>query len=85
MRVFWEKVGVLGPLYRLVGQGSSDREIAAKLNLPEPSVQACIAWILRFLRSTERNELIGHATAPAAVCTSHQFEATSSAATQLLL
>ena len=67
MRVFWEKVGVLGPVYRLVGQGFSDREIAAKLNLPEPSVQACIAWMLRFLRFTERNELIGHAAPPATV------------------
>jgi hypothetical protein len=46
MRVFWEKVGVLGPVYRFVGQGFSDRDIAKKLNLTELSVQACIAWIL---------------------------------------
>jgi hypothetical protein len=38
MRVFWERVGVLGPVYRLVGQGFSDRDIAKKLNLTEPSV-----------------------------------------------
>ena len=43
MRVFWGKVGVLGPVYRLVGQGFSDRDIAEKLNLTEPSVQACLA------------------------------------------
>ena len=28
MRVFWEKVGLLGPVYRLVGQGFSDGDIA---------------------------------------------------------
>jgi DNA-binding NarL/FixJ family response regulator len=67
MRVFWEKVGVLGPVYRLVGQGFSDRDIAKKLNLTELSVQACIAWILRFLGFTNRNELIQYAAAPTAM------------------
>jgi hypothetical protein len=46
MRVFWEKVGALGPVGRLVGQGFSDRDVAKKLNLTELSVRACIAWIL---------------------------------------
>ena len=67
MRVFWEKVGVLGPVYRLVGQGFSDRDIAKKLDLTELSVQACIAWILHFLRFTNRNELIRYAAAPTAM------------------
>ena len=49
MRVFWEHVGALGPVYRLVGQGFSDRDIAKKLNLTEPSVRPaepgyCISW-----------------------------------------
>jgi hypothetical protein len=61
MRVFWEKVGVLGPVYRLVGKGLCDRDIATKLNLPEPSVNTCIAWILHFLGLTNRSELIRYA------------------------
>ena len=64
MRVFWEQVGALGPVYRLVGQGFSDRDIATKLDLTELRVQSCIAWILHFLGFTDRNELIRYATAP---------------------
>jgi hypothetical protein len=64
MRVFWEQVGALGPVYRLVGQGFSDRDIATKLDLTELRVQACIAWILHFLEFTNRNELIRYAAAP---------------------
>jgi len=56
MRVFWERVGVLGPVYRLVGQGFSDRDIAKKLNLTEPSVQACRAWILHSLARIHESE-----------------------------
>jgi len=67
MRAFWEKVGVLGPVYRLVGQGFSDRDIAEKLNLREISVQACVAWILHFLGFTKRNELIRYAEARTAM------------------
>jgi hypothetical protein len=46
MRIFWEKVGALGPVCRLVGQDFSDRDVAKKLNLTELNVQACVAWIL---------------------------------------
>ena len=67
MRVFWEQVGALGPVYRLVGQGFSDRDIATKLDLTELRVQACIAWILHFLRFTNRNELIRYAATPTAM------------------
>jgi DNA-binding NarL/FixJ family response regulator len=63
MRVFWEHVGALGPVYRLVGQGFRDRDIATKLDLTELSVQACIAWVLHFLGFTDRNELIRYAAA----------------------
>jgi hypothetical protein len=35
MRCFWERTGVLGPVYRAVGQGLNDRDIAAKLNLTD--------------------------------------------------
>ena len=61
MRVFWEKVGLLGPVYRLVCQGFSDRDIAEKLNLTEVRVQDCVAWMLIFLGFTDRTELIRYA------------------------
>ena len=61
MRVFWEKAGVLGPIYRLVGGGLSDGEIANKLNIDETRVQNCISWILRFLQFTTRAELVLYA------------------------
>jgi DNA-binding NarL/FixJ family response regulator len=43
MRCFWEQTGVLGPIYRALGQGLNDRDIAKKLNLTEVKVQTCIA------------------------------------------
>lgn len=46
---------------------ASVSDIAKKLNLTELSVQACIAWILRFLGFTNRNELIHYAAAPTAM------------------
>jgi hypothetical protein len=64
MRIFWEKVGLLAPIYRLVGQGFSDRDIAEKLNLAEIRVQDCVAWILHFLGFTDRTELVRFAAAP---------------------
>lgn len=63
MRVFWEKVGILGPVYRLAGQGFSDHEIAKKLNITELNVQGCVAWILHFLKLTGRAELMQYASA----------------------
>jgi hypothetical protein len=65
MRAFWEKVGVLGPVYRLVGQGFSDRDIAEKLCLSEVRVQECVIWILHFLGLTSRIELFRYAATPA--------------------
>ena len=68
MRVFWEKVGVLGPIYRLVGRGLNDGEIANKLNIDKTRVQSCISWMLRFLQFTTRAELVLHASpAPSGV------------------
>lgn len=61
MRVFWEKLGVLGPIYRLVGRGLNDRDIANKLNLTEVQVQACISWMLRSFKMNDRMELIREA------------------------
>jgi ATP/maltotriose-dependent transcriptional regulator MalT len=61
MRVFWEELGVLGPIYRLVGRGLSDREIATKLNVTESNVQSCIRWMLHFLQFTNRKQLVMYA------------------------
>lgn len=57
MRVYWERIGVLGPIYRLLGQGFSNREIASRLNLTEIKVQECISWMLHSFRIPDRMEL----------------------------
>lgn len=57
MRVYWERIGVLGPIYRLVGKGFNDREIANKLNITEITVQGCISWMLHSFKMPNRMEL----------------------------
>jgi hypothetical protein len=57
MRVYWERIGVLGPIYRLVGQGFSDREIASQLKVTEIKVQECVSWMLHSFRMADRIEL----------------------------
>jgi DNA-binding NarL/FixJ family response regulator len=61
MRVYGERIGVPGPIYRLLGQGFSNREIAGKLNLTEITVQECISWMLCSLRMPDRVELVREA------------------------
>lgn len=61
MRCFWEQIGVLGPVYRLVGRGLNDSDIARKLGVTELSVEGCITWMLRFLKFTSRKELVLYA------------------------
>ena len=65
MRSFWEQTGVLGPIYRLLGQGLNDNEIAVKLDLTEAKVQGCIAWIVHFLELKNRQELVQYASVAA--------------------
>ena len=65
MRSFWEQTGDLGPIYRLLGQGLNDGDIAVRLNLTEERVQACIAWILHFLKLKNRQELVLYASTAA--------------------
>jgi len=62
MRAFWEQTGVLLPIYRLAGQGLSDCEIANKLSITEVKVQSCMAWLLHFLKMSDRNQLIAYAS-----------------------
>lgn len=58
MQVFWEKIGILGPVYRLVARGLSDVEIASNLDITEGRVRDCVAWMQRFLHCEDRNELM---------------------------
>ena len=65
MRTFWERLGILLPIYRLVGQGLTDGEIASELNLTEDKVENCISWMLRFFELRGRPELVQHACSAA--------------------
>lgn len=58
MRSFWEQTGVLGPIYRSLGEGLNEEDIAVKLDLTEAKVRGCIAWIVRFLELKGRQELV---------------------------
>ena len=58
MPSFWEQKGVLGPIYRLVGEGSNDEGIALQLGLTEVKVRGCIVWIIHFLELKSRQELV---------------------------
>lgn len=58
MRVHWEKLGILGPIYRLAGRGFSNQEIAGQLNVSEDCAQQCIAWLVRFGGHSSRGELV---------------------------
>lgn len=70
MRCFWEQTGVLGPIYRLLGQGLNDGDIAIKLDLTEVKVQSWVAWILHFLNLKTRQELVLYASGAAKLCLS---------------
>ena len=62
MRSFWEQTGFLGSIYRLLGEGLNDDNIAKKLNLPGEKVQSCIDWMLHFLKLENRQELALYAS-----------------------
>lgn len=57
MRVHWKKLGILGSVYRLIGRGFSNNEIAGKLNIREENVRRCVDWLSRFGPHYNRAEL----------------------------
>jgi hypothetical protein len=57
MRCFWEQTGVLGPIYRLLGQGLNDGDIASKLDLTEVKVQSCVALDTAFLEPEDSSRV----------------------------
>jgi hypothetical protein len=57
MRCYWEKRGLLGPTYRLLGHGLTELEIAAVLRVPESTVR-CTAWLIHFQNVSCRAELV---------------------------
>lgn len=61
MRTFWGRLGILLPIYRLVGQGMTNTDIASELNLTQEKVENCISWTLHFLELSDRLELAQHA------------------------
>jgi len=61
MRVYWERIGVLWPIYRLVGRGFNDQQIASRLHISEVKVHGCVAWLLKFLNMPDRLDLVRHA------------------------
>ena len=65
MRCFWEQMGALGPIYRLLGKGLNDTDIAKELNLTEANVQSCVTWKLHFLKMRDRQEPVVYALAAA--------------------
>jgi hypothetical protein len=65
MRTFWERLGILLPIYRLVGQGLTDTDIASELSLTEDRGENCISWMLHFLELSNRLELVQHACSAA--------------------
>jgi len=62
MRSFWEQIGVLGPIYRLLGRGLNNDDIATRLNITQEKVEGCIAWLLHFLALKTRQDLVLYAS-----------------------
>ncbi len=65
MRSLREQTGVLGPIYRLLGEGVNDDDIAVKLDLSEAKVRGCVTWIIRLLELKDRQELVLYASTAA--------------------
>jgi DNA-binding CsgD family transcriptional regulator len=53
---------VLGPIYRLLGRGLNNDDIATGLNITQEKVEGCIAWLLHFLAMKNRQDLVLYAS-----------------------
>ncbi len=62
MSNFGERIGVIGSIYRLLGEGFGDDEIDMKLNLTEVKVRGCNSWISHFLEIRNREDLVLYAS-----------------------
>jgi DNA-binding NarL/FixJ family response regulator len=49
-------------VFRLVGRGLNDREIASTLSVTEDRVHDCVSWMLKSLHMSDRLELVRHAS-----------------------
>jgi hypothetical protein len=63
VQVYWERIAVLGPIYRLVGRGFNDQDITKELNIPKSIVHDCISWMLKSFDMPDRLDLVRHASA----------------------
>jgi DNA-binding NarL/FixJ family response regulator len=62
MQVYWERLGILGPIYRLLGAGLSNHDISKQLNVTDSTIDSCVAWLLVFLNYTNRSDLVVRAS-----------------------
>lgn len=72
MQVYWERTGVLGPIFRLASKGVGDDDITTQLRLPPSTVRNCVDWLLRFLQLSDREGLVlyaGNVKAPVILTT----------------
>ena len=65
MRSYYEQTGALGPVYRLLGAGQTDHQIANELHMEESTVHSCTAWLIRFQNVGNRAELVFQAASVA--------------------
>jgi DNA-binding NarL/FixJ family response regulator len=62
MRCHWERLGVLGSIYKLLGRGLCDHEIAQQLNIDDSIVRDCTSWLMHFLKCHSWAELVRYAS-----------------------
>ena len=62
---FWERPGIVGAVYHLVGRGLNDREIATELALTDRRTGSCVSSLLCLLNLEDRGDLFVHALAAA--------------------
>jgi DNA-binding NarL/FixJ family response regulator len=66
MQVYWEKLGILGPVYRLLGAGLSNQDISKQLNVTDLMIDSCVAWLMVFLNYSNRPDLVVRAASSVA-------------------